>query len=153
MKASSKFRLTKTFSILNGDAHKIARIVKRYGSQIISISHEHKPKGSYDDARTYVVRIIEGTALVDIEVYCDTLDRVIENDRSVVVPSKFVGPERPDFYHRGDSLRAYTTAGRVWLNANMYEYNYNGPERAVSAQYITVIADKIKAAGLTILVA
>jgi DNA integrity scanning protein DisA with diadenylate cyclase activity len=88
MKASNKFRLTKTFCVLNGDAHKIARIVKRYGSQIVSISHEHKPRGSYDDARTYVVRLIEADrALVDVEVYCDTMDRVIERERVVVVPA------------------------------------------------------------------
>lgn len=149
MKASNKFRSTKTFSILGGDAHKIARIVAHFGSKLVSVSHEHKPKGSYDDLRTYVVRIIDAGSIVDVEVYCDSQDRVIENEREVVVAAK------PDFSYssRGGMLSANSAAARDWVQKNFLPERliYGNAKLFVEPHSITSIIKKIEADKLSFL--
>lgn len=155
MKASNKFRATKTFCILSGDAGKIARLVKHYGSKLVSISHQHVPKGSYEDARTYVLRIVENRDLIDVLVLVNTLDEVIEKERVVVIAHKDIepaGPVLPDFSYQRSTLSAHTPAARAWVAKNIVDHGYTGNSHFVDTPYIKGVAKLIEAAGLSILI-
>lgn len=155
MKASNKFRSTNTFCILSGDAGKIAVLVKHYGVKLVSIAHQHVPKGSYEQARTYVLRLVDNRDLVDVEVYIDSLDNVIEKERNVVLARKDVepaGPVLPDFSYQRSTLSAHTPAARAWVAKNIVDHGYTGNSHFVDTPYIKGVAKLIEAAGLSILI-
>lgn len=151
MKASNKFRATRTFSILSTDAKNIARIVAKYGNKLTAISHQHVARAkSLVEMNSYVLRIIEDDrSLVDVEVYVDSLDNVIETERVVVVAAAV---KEVDFaYHaRGGVLSARTAAAREWVSKNFLPERliYGNAKLFVEPHSITSIAKKIEADGL-----
>jgi diaminopimelate epimerase len=153
MKASSKFRLSKTFSLLSGDVRLIAVLAAKYGNGLVSVSHQHVEKGSYQQARTYVLRLIDSGDLVDVEVYVDSLDNVIETERVVVIARKQVEMPKPDFTYARSTLYAHTEAARKWVERNfMPDRSYTGNAHLVDVEYIKGIERSIKADGLSILI-
>jgi hypothetical protein len=151
MKASNKFRATHTFSIVAGVAHDVAVIAAKYGKKLVSVSHEHKPKGDYVSRHSYVLRLLDNHDLVDIAAYVDSGDAVIEVQRVVVIEGSPV--KVPDFSYSGDTLRAHTEAARKWVEKNfMPDRSYTGNAHFVDPSFIGNIETKIKAAGLSILI-
>jgi hypothetical protein len=154
MKASNKFRATRTFSILSTDAKNIARIVAKYGNKLTAISHQHVPKAkSLVEMNSYVLRIIEADrSLVDVEVYVDSLDNVIETERLVIIAGA-----QPDFRYsqRGGVLFAVSPAACEWVKKNFLpdRLTHGVAKLFVDDYAMKNIEQRVKADGLSLLVA